>query len=158
MLRLSCLVKPIMEEYLTSSMATVGYLKAFKSSSPFRTNLYGEEMEVYNDGVRYYLFEGDRFFDWGLIDNSNLIQTIEDDIKSSGLVMLAFKHISEEYYLENLMQLFREQFGRELIFVLGYCMIKLEDGSKLSVREFFEFLYANGYFVNSSRLLATMPN
>jgi len=140
------LIKPVLTNYMGIMRATEDHVEAYKTSSVYKENIHGELIDVYSKGERYYLFEGNRFFYSGIVDENNLIQTIKDDIKRFGLVILAFKHLEEENYLSNLVTLYEEPFARELNYVLGFCTVRLAGGTILSVHEFINFLLRNGHF------------
>lgn len=134
------LVKSILVEHKCIQKSSIDIWTTYQATTSYEVRIYGELVDVYSDGKRYFCFDKGEFFYCGTIDNHDLDQTIAEDTQRFGVVMLAFKHLEDENYLANLVVDHEIEFCEELIYVLGFCSVKLKDGTSLLIREYIDFL------------------
>lgn len=140
MYKLSRYVIEVLGEYRELLRSSADYMAIYQTATTsYSALLQGVHVEVVNDGKKYYMFDEGKFFYWGMIDNNDFIQTVIDDIKRFGFVMLALKHLDNKKIVLSLMSVYETKFYEELSYVLGYCTVKLDDGTSLLLREYVEF-------------------
>lgn len=138
---LSNYVMSVLTEYKRLLKSTSDYMTVYQTATTsYEVLLQGIKVDVVSDGEKYYMFNASAsFFYWGNIDNKDFIQTVIDDIKRIGFVMLALEYLDNEKLIFSLMKAYEAEFYEQLVYVLGYCTVKLDDGTSLLLREYIEF-------------------
>jgi|GEM_PF-3789959 hypothetical protein len=139
MFKLAKMLRPFLAEYKRMLESTVDYRTVYHVSNPTNVEIHDEIVQIYHDDEKYYCFDKGNFFYCGSIEDNDFIQTIANDTKAFGFVILAIKHLDDETYFENLLNAHELEFYKELYYVLGFCSIKLEDGTTMLLREYINF-------------------